>query len=207
MCNLSWCSVILLAPHTWQYSRSISLWWRPFSETPWRWRRLRDHLCHEKSPQTSMTQPSCWRMHHFPSITLCTVMTLAVAGSGWWENCCCSVLKCLPLSSPCLNIIWIQALEKPLKMALQKHNKDTGNEILTEGRFHEVYVLFITDWIWSRLADWLLWHLARLAYSWCFSVFVTLFGFVQWQLLKMPSLGDMQWEYVGAVGRRRENSM
>lgn len=37
--------------------------------------RAYDHLSHDKSPQASLFKPSCQCMHHFPLITLCTVMS------------------------------------------------------------------------------------------------------------------------------------
>lgn len=139
MCNLSWCSVILLHPHTWYYSRSISFWWDVLKMAQTVWSPLSWKIT------TDIHDPA-ELLAHAPFPPNNTVYSNG-PGSGWWENYCCGFLKCLPLSSPCLNIIWILALEEPHQTALQKHNKDTGNEIFTESRFHEFYFPFITDWI------------------------------------------------------------
>lgn len=96
------------------------------------------HLSHDKSLQTSLFEPNCQCMHHFPFNN--TVYS-NVPGSGRWENWRCRFLKWL---SPVYH-----SLRSSLKYLDQKNSikatsgtrltrKVTGNEIYNQKLISEI---------------------------------------------------------------------
>lgn len=131
-------------------------------------------LSHDKSLQTSLFEPNCHCMHHFPLITLCTVMFLAAGDEKidaviFWNGFSCH-----------------HSLRSSLKYLDQKNSmkatsetrltcKVTGNEIYNQKLISEILTTpnnspkenlhIIGDVLDSRYC----WHLLKFAFSLCFN--------------------------------------